>query len=146
MGLGSRSAGRLAERIGARPMLAIGPVVTGAGFAWMGRMPDGAIDYWIDVFPAMLLIGVGMTIAVAPLTTTVMTAVDEQHAGAASGVNNATARIGMMLATALIGLALTDGGAGVSTPAFHIAALIAAGGAILAGVSGWLLVSEKTAR
>lgn len=146
MGLGSRSAGRLAERIGSRPMLAIGPVVTGAGFAWMGRMPDGAIDYWIDVFPAMTLIGVGMTIAVAPLTTTVMTAVDDKHAGAASGVNNATARIGMMLATALIGLALTDGGAGVSTPAFHIAALIAAGGAILAGVSGWLLVGEKAAR
>ena len=146
MGLGSRGAGRLAERIGARPMLSIGPLVTGAGFAWLARLPEGAIDYWRDIFPAMMLIGIGMAIAVAPLTTTVMTAVDEKHAGAASGVNNATARIGAMLATALIGLALTDGGAGVSTPAFHIAALAAASGAVLAGLSGWLLVGEKTAR
>jgi predicted MFS family arabinose efflux permease len=127
-------------------MLGIGPLVTGAGFAWLARLPEGSIDYWRDIFPAMTLIGVGMAAAVAPLTTAVMTAVDDHHAGAASGVNNATARIGAMLATALIGLALTDGGAGVSTPAFHIAALIAAGGAVLAGVSGWLLVGEQTTR
>jgi MFS family permease len=143
MGLGSRGAGRLAERIGARPMLAIGPIVTGAGFAWMGRMPDGAIDYWFDVFPAMALIGIGMTIAVAPLTTTVMTAVDEHHAGAASGVNNATARIGMMLATALVGLVLTGGGEDVSSPAFRAAALAGAAGALVAGSCGWLLIEGK---
>ncbi len=110
MGLGSRSVGALAEKIGARPLLTAGPIVTGTGFALFAGMPVGPIDYARDVLPSMLLIGIGMTAAVAPLTTTVMAAVDHRHAGAASGVNNATARIGGMIAVALVGLVLTDGG------------------------------------
>jgi EmrB/QacA subfamily drug resistance transporter len=140
MGAGSRAAGGFAERIGAKSMLVIGPVITGAGFAWLARIPAGAIDYWRDVLPAMLGVGVGMTIAVAPLTTTVMAAVDRRHAGAASGVNNATARIGGMVAVALIGLVLSANGRGVSLPAFHAAALTAAILASGAGLAGGLMV------
>ena len=140
MGLGSRSVGALAAKIGARPLLALGPMVTGAGFALFALMPDGTIDYVRNVLPGMLLIGIGMTAAVAPLTTTVMAAVDHRHTGAASGVNNATARIGGMIAVALIGLVLNDNGRGVSLGAFHGAAMTAAVMAGGAGLCGWALV------
>jgi len=143
MGLGSRSVGALAAKIGARPLLALGPMVTGAGFALFALMPDSHIDYVRNILPGMVLIGMGMTAAVAPLTTTVMGAVDQHHAGAASGVNNATARIGGMIAVALIGLTLTDKGRGVSLAAFHGAAIVAAAMAVGAGLCGWLLVRER---
>jgi len=140
MGLGSRSVGALAARIGARPLLTVGPLVTSAGFALFATMPDGSLDYVRHVLPSMLLIGVGMTTAVAPLTTAVMSAVEHRRTGAASGVNNATARVGGMIAVALVGLVLTGDGRGVSLAAFHIAALIAAAMAIGAALCGWLLV------
>jgi MFS family permease len=140
MGLGSRSVGALAAKIGARPLLAVGPMVTGAGFALFAAMPAGEIDYVRHLLPGMMLIGIGMTTAVAPLTTTVMAAVDHRHTGAASGVNNATARVGGMIAVALVGLVLTDNGRGVSLDAFHGAAIAAAMMAIGAGLCGWLMV------
>ena len=140
MGLGSRSIGTLAAKIGARPLLAVGPVVTGAGFALFAMMPAGEIDYIRHLLPGMTLIGIGMTTAVAPLTTTVMAAVDHRHTGAASGVNNATARVGGMIAVALIGLVLTDNGRGVSLAAFHGAAIAAAVMAVGSGLCGWLMV------
>ncbi len=143
MGAGSRLSGLLAERVGARWMMLAGPVVTGIGFALMARIPADGGDYVRDVLPAMLAIGLGMTTTVAPLTTTVMTAVDRHHAGAASGVNNATARIGGMVAVALIGLVLTGGGRGVSIEAFHVAALVAGAVAVLAGLAGWFSVTGK---
>ncbi len=91
----------------------------------------------------MLLIGIGMTTAVAPLTTSVMAAVDHRHTGAASGVNNATARVGGMIAVALIGLVLTGDGRGVSLGAFHGAAIAAALMAVAAGLCGWVMVREE---
>jgi sugar phosphate permease len=72
-----------------------------------------------------------------------MAAVDQRHAGAASGVNNATARIGGMIAVALIGLVLSDNGRGVSLAAFHAAAIAAAVMAVGAGLCGWVLVRAE---
>ena len=143
MGLGSRGVGALAAKIGARPLLAIGPMVTGAGFALFAGMPAEGIGYARHVLPSMLLVGIGMTMAVAPLTTTVMAAVDHRHTGAASGVNNATARIGGMIAVALVGLVLTGDGRGVSLAAFHAAAIVAAVMAVGAGLCGWLMVEQR---
>lgn len=143
MGAGSRAAGALSERIGARWMLAAGPVVVGLGFAALWIVPATGIGFVPHVLPAMLLIGIGMTAAVTPLTTAVMAAVDHRHTGAASGVNNATARIGGMVAVALIGLVLTGGGKSVSIAAFHVAVLAAGAAAVLAGVAGWLSVPAK---
>lgn len=103
MGLGSSLSGALADRIGARPLLIGGPIVAGLGFAlWAWRGVGGS--YWIGVFPAMLLLAIGMTLTVAPLTSTVMGAVAPGHVGVASGVNTAVARVAGLLAVATLGI------------------------------------------
>jgi predicted MFS family arabinose efflux permease len=111
----------------------------------MWTIPDSQIDFVRHVLPAMSLVGMGMTMAVAPLTTAAIAAVDQHHAGAASGVNSATARIGGMVAVSLIGLVLTGGGSGVSIDAFHAAVLAAAAVSLLAGLAGWLSAAPTDA-
>lgn len=105
MGLGSSAAGWLADRFGPRPLLVGGPVVTAAGLAVLA-VSDLAYAYWFAVLPGMMLLSIGMTITVAPLTATVMAAVDARHAGLASGVNNAVARVAGLLAVAALGVVL----------------------------------------
>lgn len=99
MTLCSRYAGHLSERIGPRLPMAAGAVVAGAGFAMTALLnPRGS--YWSSLFPAFVVMGIGMTTFVAPLTTAVMNSVDSRFAGAASGVNNAVARAAGLLAIA----------------------------------------------
>jgi EmrB/QacA subfamily drug resistance transporter len=99
----SRWAGGLNERYGARALLVIGSLLVAAGIALFALSPRQG-SYWSAVFPAMAVWGFGMTLSVAPLTTTVMRAAGDRYAGAASGINNATARIAGMLAVALLGV------------------------------------------
>lgn len=101
----SRFAGGLVARVGARPLLTIGPALAGAGFLVFGLpgIGSGPETYWTTYFPAVLLLGIGMGLTVAPLTTAVMGSAPRENAGAASGINNAVARVASVLALTIVG-------------------------------------------
>jgi EmrB/QacA subfamily drug resistance transporter len=99
--LGSPQSGRLATRIGPRLQMSLGPVVIGAGLALLLRS-TGSSSYVTGVLPAVLVFAIGLTITVAPLTTTALGAAPAEHSGIASAVNNYVARVGSLLAVAVL--------------------------------------------
>jgi EmrB/QacA subfamily drug resistance transporter len=120
--LGSTRVGSLAGRLGTRPFLVTGPMVMAAGLLWFARVPatsqawllePGAGAYWppvdvlVDVLPATLLFGVGITLIVAPLTTALMASVPVRNAGLGSAINNAVSRVGQPLLLAVLFVAIT---------------------------------------
>ncbi|MFI7539839.1 DHA2 family efflux MFS transporter permease subunit [Actinoplanes sp. NPDC049599] len=100
----SARAGALGQRIGPRLPMTAGPLISAAGLLWMSRIGPGA-SYWTDVLPPVIVFGLGLCLLVAPLTATALGALDDKHAGVASGVNNAVARAAGLLAVAVLPLA-----------------------------------------
>jgi EmrB/QacA subfamily drug resistance transporter len=138
----SARAGALASRVGARPLMTGGSVLCALGVAALTRV-GGDARYAVDVLPGVLAFGLGLSLLVAPLTATVLAAVPDRHAGLASGVNNAVARIAGLLAVAVLPLIAGLGGndyrsAAVMAPAYRTAmwccVVLLLIGAVLAGI------------
>jgi len=143
----SARAGALAQRIGARIPLTVGPLAIAAGMLLMTRIDPGD-SYVSTVLPAMIVFGLGLTLVVAPVTATVLAAAPARHAGIASGINNAVSRVAGLLAVAVLPLiagltgdafydpvAMTDG--------FHMAMAATAALAALGGAVAWLTIDPN---
>jgi len=145
--IGSTPAGALAARIGPRPQLVIGPLVSAAGILLLLRVGPDA-NYLLDVLPGVLVIAVGMTMLVAPLTATVLGAVPANHSGVASGVNNAVARAAGLLAVAALPLVAGLSGtayehADAFNSGFRVAMLCCAGCCVAAALLSAVLLPRR---
>lgn len=136
----SARSGQLSARIGPRLQMSVGPVVVGAGLALLAMATDHG-SYWTQVFPAIVVFGIGLAITVAPLTSTAMSAAPAEHSGIASAVNNTVARAAGLFAVAVLPLAAGLTGAAALTSAelasgfrtaVYIAGAASAAGGLLA--------------
>ncbi len=143
----SAGSGRLAARIGPRPQLFVGPLLLAVGFVLLSRLGAEA-PYLTEVLPGVLLVALGLSTTVAPLTATVLASAPQRHAGLASGVNNTFARgaqlIGVAAVPVLAGIGGTSGEGADMDPAsiargFGTAMLILAGLCVLAALCALLL-------
>ena len=125
--------GRLSMRLGPRWFMGIGPLICAAGCLWMRELSPG-FDYWTELLPPIVVFAFGLSMIVAPLTSTVLADAGPSDAGIASGVNNAIARIAGLLGIAVVGAVVASNGtnldeAGFQTSMALTAALVAIGGA-----------------
>jgi predicted MFS family arabinose efflux permease len=151
----SGRSGAYAARHGPRLQLTAGPLLMAAALLPLSRVGPGA-SYLVDVLPGVLLFGLGLTVMVAPLTTTVLAAAPDRHAGLASGVNNAVARTAGLLAVAVVPVAAGIGGTdyqdperfapGFVTASYLMAGLLVLGGLLAAATVQNPSPSERTSR
>lgn len=146
----SPRAGDLARRVGPTPPLVVGPVVAAVGALLMLRIGPGS-PYAADVLPAVAVLGLGMSLFVAPLTTTVLASVEPEHAGLASGVNNTAARVAQLLVVAALPLAVGLSGDAYTRPesvdtSFHRAAAGCAALFVLGAATAALFIRPRSVR
>ncbi|HLY85647.1 MAG TPA: MFS transporter [Gaiellaceae bacterium] len=127
--------GRLSMQYGPRFFMALGPIIAGIGVVAYTRLPERP-SYWVDILPALLVFAVGLSLTVAPLTTTVLADAGPGDAGVASGVNNAVARIAGLLAIAVLGIAAAGGGDHLTAHGFHLTMGVVAGLLVCGGLIG----------
>jgi EmrB/QacA subfamily drug resistance transporter len=142
----SARSGALAQRIGPRIPLTLGPLILAGGMLLMTGINPGD-SYVLSILPAVIVFGVGLTLVVSPVTATVLAAADERHAGIASGVNNAVSRVAALLAVAVLPLIAGLTGdrfyrKAAMTHGFHVAMVASAALAVAGGVIAWLTISD----
>jgi EmrB/QacA subfamily drug resistance transporter len=140
-------AGRLGMRIGPRIPMTVGPLVMAGGVLMYLRIGADP-SYVLDVLPGVVVFGVGLTLMVAPLTATVLAAAPDEHAGIASGVNNAVARAGSLLAVAALPVAVGLRGDQYADPSafddsFRMAMMVCAALLVAGGVVSWLTIRNR---
>ena len=135
-------AGRIVGRIGARPLLIVGPLLVAAGFALLAAFA-GVANYWAGVFPGLVVLALGAGIAVAPLTDAVLGAVPGEYEGAAAGINNAVARVAGLLAVALVGFVVGGSDAQSVSAGFRLAMIASGVAAVAAALVAALTVRDK---
>jgi EmrB/QacA subfamily drug resistance transporter len=145
--VGSPRAGMLAEKIGPRIPLTLGPLIIAVGLLMMLMINPGD-SYVSTVLPAVVVFGLGLVLVVAPVTATVLAAVDSSHSGIASGVNNAVARVAGLLAVAVIPVVAGITGDKFYDPAkmtdgFHMGMAVCAGLAVLGAIIAWMTISSR---
>jgi Na+/melibiose symporter-like transporter len=143
----SAPAGALAQRIGPRIPLTVGPLVTALGLLLMSRIDRGD-SYLSGVLPAVIVFGLGLTLVVAPVTATVMAAADDRHSGIASGINTAVSRLAGLIVVAVLPLVAGLTGkkfydSAAMDHGFHVAMLACAGLAVAGGALAWLTISSE---
>jgi EmrB/QacA subfamily drug resistance transporter len=146
----SPRAGAVAQRVGARLPMSLGPIVAGTGILLLARVQD-SVSYLGGVLPGIVVFGIGLGITVAPLTATVLAAADERHSGVASGVNNAVARAAQLLAVAVLPVAVGLTGDAYSDPdvfaaGFRTAMLLSGGLVIGGGVLAFFVIDPSVTR
>jgi EmrB/QacA subfamily drug resistance transporter len=146
----SPRAGELAQRIGPRLPMTVGPLITAAGTLWLAGV-DGSAPYAVEVLPGSLLQGMGMATVVAPLTATVLAAAPDAMAGVASGVNNAVARAAQLLAVAALPVAVGLSGDDYAHPTaftagFRMAMVVCAALFVLGGLISWSTIRNDVLR
>jgi hypothetical protein len=127
--------GKLSMQYGPRLFMAVGPIVAGASVLAYARLPAHP-DYVVDILPALLAFAVGLSLTVAPLTTTVLSDAGAGDAGIASGVNNAVARVAGLLAVAVLGIAAAGGADHLTTHGFHVTMVVVAVLLVCGGLIG----------
>ena len=131
----SRVAGRMSMEHGPHLFMALGPVVAGLSMLAYARLPVHP-NYWVDVLPALLGFSVGLSMTVAPLTTTVLADAGPGDAGVASGVNNAVARVAGLVAVAVLGITAAGGSDNLTERGFHLTMAVVAGLLVVGGLIG----------
>jgi EmrB/QacA subfamily drug resistance transporter len=143
----SARSGALAQRIGPRIPMTVGPLVCAVALILMSRIGAGA-SYWLGVLPPVIILGLGLSLLVAPLTATALGSLDDAHAGIASGVNNAVARAAGLLSVAVLPLAAGLGSGSLTNPAdlhptYRNSMLICAGLMVAGGILAAFFVPSR---
>jgi EmrB/QacA subfamily drug resistance transporter len=146
----SARAGALGQRIGPRVPMTVGPTICAGALVLFANVAADA-TYLPDVLPAAVILGLGLALTVAPLTATALGALDERHAGIASGVNNAVARTAGLLAVAVLPLAAGLGAGSLTNPddlapAYRTAMFISAGLLLAGAATAWLAIPASLRR
>jgi EmrB/QacA subfamily drug resistance transporter len=134
--------GRLSMRIGPRWFMGIGPLICAASLLWTRTLSPG-FDYWTTLLPQLLIFAVGLSLIVAPLTSTVLADAGEHDAGIASGVNNAIARIAGLIGIATVGAAIAGSGNELDLHGYRLSMAITAGLIAVGGLTGLVGITNR---